>query len=333
MTLSTPQEKTSSSLVAVAKDPTKLYHFTKTDVIDQINELLQTEASSMLSLAADRRGEWKETRQTSTSYKATTGLQKVLCTISDFFESFSGIAEIVKGADQSYGGLAYGTISLLLSVAVHKQHREEAIEEAMEELTYAFPRLNVLQRLRPGETLCVLVVEVYCLVILFCRDTIGYYARRLRRLKAAVSPKELKMKTLSQLRTKLREIRKESEVMLLEEVDEMRKQLNQIQVTGVDTNSRVRDTQSYMRRTITQADADYLASFRRLLDLRQGRAAPLQALTSPSIKPYSPIIPSSIGGSEKLHVWLPGISYKRKSRFWTGGSVMRRGCCCSVDQT
>lgn len=39
---------------------------------------------------------------------------------SDFLESFSGIVEIVKAADQQYGGLAYGTLSVFLSVAVRK---------------------------------------------------------------------------------------------------------------------------------------------------------------------------------------------------------------------
>ena len=36
--------------------------------------------------------------------------------ILEYFEAYSGIVEIMKGADQQYGGVAYATISLLLIV-------------------------------------------------------------------------------------------------------------------------------------------------------------------------------------------------------------------------
>lgn len=35
---------------------------------------------------------------------------------SSFLQAYSGIVEIMKGADQQYGGLAYGTLSLTLIV-------------------------------------------------------------------------------------------------------------------------------------------------------------------------------------------------------------------------
>lgn len=38
-------------------------------------------------------------------------------TVSDYFEAYSGIIEIMKDADQHYGGVAYATISLLLIVS------------------------------------------------------------------------------------------------------------------------------------------------------------------------------------------------------------------------
>ena len=33
---------------------------------------------------------------------------------SSFFQAYSGIVEKMKGADQQYGGIAYGTLSMLL---------------------------------------------------------------------------------------------------------------------------------------------------------------------------------------------------------------------------
>jgi hypothetical protein len=58
---------------------------------------------------------WKEDRQRS-SRKAGVALQKWLNAFAGFLESYSGIVEVVKAADQQYGGLAYETLSILLGV-------------------------------------------------------------------------------------------------------------------------------------------------------------------------------------------------------------------------
>lgn len=39
---------------------------------------------------------------------------------SSFLEAYSGIIEIMKGADQQYGGVAYGTLSMFLCVRQSK---------------------------------------------------------------------------------------------------------------------------------------------------------------------------------------------------------------------
>lgn len=36
---------------------------------------------------------------------------------SNFLQAYSGVVEIMKGADQQYGGIAYGTLSILLIVS------------------------------------------------------------------------------------------------------------------------------------------------------------------------------------------------------------------------
>lgn len=81
------------------------------------------------------------------------GFQTTVAKTAEFIETFSGLAEIMKGADQHFGNIAYGTFAVLLSVAAHKQQREEEIEGALEELAIAFPRLKTLESLEPGNGL------------------------------------------------------------------------------------------------------------------------------------------------------------------------------------
>jgi len=59
-------------------------------------------------------------------------------------------------------------------VAVHKKQREDAIEEALEELACAFPRLQVLQNIHPSTKLQEMIPAVYSLVIVWSRETTEY---------------------------------------------------------------------------------------------------------------------------------------------------------------
>ena len=61
--------------------------------------------------------------------KAGDNAVKFTKSVSEYIEAYSGIIEIMKGADQQYGGVAYATISLLLIVSVARCQRM---------LTYAF---------------------------------------------------------------------------------------------------------------------------------------------------------------------------------------------------
>jgi hypothetical protein len=158
-------------------------------------------------------------------------VQKFLCTLDDFLQGFVGIAEIVKAADQQFGGLAYGTVVLLATVAVNKKRREESIEGMLAEIAYAFPRLNTLQELRPEQGLRRLIVDVFELAIRFCRETIDYFtAPSVRRIKKAIGSRELKMETSSQLRPKLVEVRNECEVMMLRELKDARMALEEMKI-------------------------------------------------------------------------------------------------------
>jgi hypothetical protein len=230
---------------------------------------LHTEAQSTLYATITALGDWKQDRRTSTTRKTGTGIQNILSSISTILENFSGISAIVRAANEQYGGMAMGTLQLLAKVAANKQKREEDIEEALTELSYAFPRLSTLQRLRPTDTLRRLIVQVFELTIVFCRETIEYYLHRSRRLKDAINPKLLKLKTLSDLRIRLSEIHRECEISLLEDLAEIKAKLHRIELTGKDTNDKVRESQKWMSKSEIFAREDYLLKLKKQLGLKR----------------------------------------------------------------
>ena len=65
----------------------------------------------------DAKGQ-QERRQQSQSFIRKAGNKTVVFAnnFSSFLQAYSGIIEIMKGADQQYGGAAYATLSLFLIV-------------------------------------------------------------------------------------------------------------------------------------------------------------------------------------------------------------------------
>ncbi|KAF1969456.1 hypothetical protein BU23DRAFT_557637 [Bimuria novae-zelandiae CBS 107.79] len=280
-TISDDKDTQNASTLSVKRSPMQIYNTSRQDVEKEIAQVLideevsglSPELQSNLSLAANAFKDWRSGRRATAARKAGTALQSTASTIGDFLQSFAGVAEIVKGADQQFGGLAYGTVSVLLNVAVQKQRREEAIEEALEELAYAFPRLETLRRIRPTESLRALIVDVFTLVIKFCRETVDYFAQRKRRLAKALSP--LKLKTLTSLRIKLSEIKEECTIATLEELAETRKSLTEVQeqlrrmeTTGDDTNLRVRQGHEWLQRSHSNSRGAELQEIRQALGLK-----------------------------------------------------------------
>ncbi|KAK3114563.1 hypothetical protein LTR53_006972, partial [Teratosphaeriaceae sp. CCFEE 6253] len=103
---------------AGAEESDRLYTLGKADVVARIKELQLEEdtlsgtaAQEALGLAARGERIWRDRRQATPGKRAGSNLQSFLVTFNSFLESFAGIAELLKGADQQYGGLAYGTIS------------------------------------------------------------------------------------------------------------------------------------------------------------------------------------------------------------------------------
>ncbi|KAG9200487.1 hypothetical protein G6514_006998 [Epicoccum nigrum] len=255
-------------------------------------------AQSSMLLATSALVDLKTERGSTTTRKAGVETQKVLSNVGIFLQGFSGIAEIIRSADQQFGGLAYGTVSILATIAVRKTEHEELIEEVLEELSHAFPRLNVLEHIEPSDSLRTLVIGAFEVTIEYCRRTTEYCtARSLRRVKDASLKRDEMLKAASRLRIKLSEIHKQCEIIMMQDLKEIRRnlvvmtvQLNttemklnesnirlqeiqekstDIHATGDDTNNRVREGQAWMeRQERSRAQREYLSELRKTLDAK-----------------------------------------------------------------
>ena len=157
--------------VSAPKEPADWYSQTVSDVERKISEqskrcaMVHNTAQSDMILASSALLNLKTERKASGTRKAGVEIQKMLSSLGIFLQGFSGIAEIVKAADQQFGGLAYGTVSVLVTVAVRKVEHEDLIEEVLEELAHAFPRLNVLEHIEPRDNLRALLVGAFEMTI------------------------------------------------------------------------------------------------------------------------------------------------------------------------
>lgn len=143
------------------------------------------------------RKEWKRARKHSTRLPGKW-IQTWLDTFSAFLTNYSGIVEVVKGVDNQYGGIAYGTLSVLLCVSlpflgvvqdveanelaqipVNKSQHESDIEDALEEFSLSFPRLQSLHGTYPerSKNLKTLIARMYAEVIQFARECVTYYQK------------------------------------------------------------------------------------------------------------------------------------------------------------
>lgn len=232
----------------------------------------------------------KTERQSGGARKAGVETQRVLANVGSVLQGFSGIAEIVKAADQQFGGLAYGTVSVLATVAVKKLEHEELIVDVLQELALAFPRFEILERIEPNDRIRAAIIEAFQTTVEFCRQTAEYCAASsLQRAKEA-SLKKGMLKTVSRLRIKLSEIHRECEVLMLQEVTNIGEKLNTVTIelsetqirlqeiqartkdihsTGEDTNNRVRENQIWMeRQEQSKAQRTYISELRVKLGLK-----------------------------------------------------------------
>lgn len=98
---------------------TELYTITKEDVEQE------SATAKSVTLAVEEANNQKTlwgTRRKQGSRMIGSTIQTFAHNFSAFLASYSGIVEIVKTGDNQFGGLAYGTLSLLLSVGISEGH-------------------------------------------------------------------------------------------------------------------------------------------------------------------------------------------------------------------
>ena len=91
--------------------------FVQTANAESLEELL----SHRLNEATGHRD--KHTSNQQRIVKVGKATQTFASNFSSFLQAYSGIIEIMKGADQQYGGVAYSALSLLLIVRISSQKK------------------------------------------------------------------------------------------------------------------------------------------------------------------------------------------------------------------
>ncbi|KAH7139859.1 hypothetical protein B0J13DRAFT_677006 [Dactylonectria estremocensis] len=219
------------------------------------------------------RQRWRTNRQKPTRVPGAW-VQKMACTFGDFLSSYSGIVEVVKGVDSQYGGLAYGMLSALLSVAVNKGQHEQEIEDALDEFSMAFPRLQNLRDIHPerSETLKRLVAKIYGEIILFTHDCIKYYnATSSGRLKHTTlhPPKVGIQPKVATIRRLLAETRWESEVLMQRQIANLAQHTEELKKHSQDLEKKLSELYELETRKQQDSDERSVTNFRTMLGIQE----------------------------------------------------------------
>ncbi|KAI9858315.1 MAG: hypothetical protein M1813_007590 [Trichoglossum hirsutum] len=143
--------------------------------------------------------------------------QNFVRVFADFLGAYSGIVELVRGAGQQYGQLAYETLSLFLSVVVNKCNNDMKIADFLSELRKSFPQLDTLRKVySPSTVLRERIVSVYNEVIIFARKATDYFVHFLVRFRMAIGkPPSMGIDiTVATIHSKLAEVNSEAMVLL-----------------------------------------------------------------------------------------------------------------------
>jgi hypothetical protein len=172
-------------------------------------------------------------------YKLSANVQGFLYSFSLFVNNYAGIVEIIKAVDSQFGGLAWGTLSVFLSVAVLKQEREDEINRAILEFSRHCPRLKILKEIYPDEELQRHIAEMYTNIIQFARSATLFYQRgSIRRIVSSSNPKDKVAQIIEDIQTGLVNIRLDCETLMQQRVYELLKQTESLkeQLSKVNTS-------------------------------------------------------------------------------------------------
>ena len=151
----------------------------------------------------------------------------------DFFETYSGISEIVRGIDNNFGPIAYGTFSIFLMVAQSKEVHRVLIQSILEELGNWLPRLETIRaKERSHPRLMKFVLDIYIETVRFFRYATEFLcsARASRAWKLISRPPQQDLqKRLDMIKEKSKGLLEELTLRLYEQQDEMARQLTRIE--------------------------------------------------------------------------------------------------------
>lgn len=155
------------------------------DILEEIQELKESnetipdEAAKVETVRAFGSKKLWRKKQEKPARKPGVWVQRWLTVFGDFLSNYSGIVEVVKGVDGQYGGLAYGTLSVLLAIPIQKDHYERDIEDALDEFAVTFPRLDTISAVAgaggDSSEIKSLISRTYGGIVLFARECIKYY--------------------------------------------------------------------------------------------------------------------------------------------------------------
>ncbi|PKY00287.1 hypothetical protein P168DRAFT_307609 [Aspergillus campestris IBT 28561] len=150
-----------------------------------VERLVQT----IVQLAARTQGDFQVSRSTSTRRQVGAKVQKLASRIHDFVQVFSGVVEVIKGADAQAGPIAYGSFVLLLTIAKNKQMHEDFISDTLETFRCWLSRLKMISSAEKwDETVQKHIFEIYIKIIDFAQQSIRYYcSSSARRFFRAIS--------------------------------------------------------------------------------------------------------------------------------------------------
>lgn len=255
-----------TSLLNVSKD---VYQMDKPDLEVQIDHL-RSIVKKELEETNSSFGTLKNRREQGV-HKLSAGAQGFLSDFSIFINNYSGIVEIVKAADSQFGGLAWGTLSVFLSVAVRKQEREDEINRAVLEFSRHCPRLKILHDIYPDEDLQRHIAEMYANIILFARSATSYYQRgSVRRIVSLAKPRDEVAQTIEDIQTGLVNIRLDCEALMQHRVYELSRQAEDLKVQLEDVNA-------LLQRRNQERNIKHMTKLRERFQVRHGYLVSLRS--------------------------------------------------------
>ncbi|KAL8791721.1 MAG: hypothetical protein Q9195_005658 [Heterodermia aff. obscurata] len=198
---------------------------------------------------------------------------------ANFLQAYSGVVEIMKGADQQYGGIAYGTLSILLIVAVNKQRKEELIEATLLDMQREFSRLQILKEIHTSQNIKKYIADAYKLGIEFAMEATRYYSRPSykRVVEAFTKPPSLRIDIkVSEITKAMIEIQKERATLDSQRIFEVQQKQLETQQKQLETQQAVDGIKEELRDTREQVERKRLGELK--VKLLQGNPTPKEIL-------------------------------------------------------